>query len=83
MAQVVLANINIGGFTNTAVTNSGVQLVRRTIALNGENFLADIRQISLAQFTNMIERLADVRAENGAEQNRLSMASDLLGPKSN
>ena len=26
----------------------------------------------------MIERLADIRAENGAEQNRLTMASDLL-----
>ena len=50
----------------------------RTVALNGDNFLADIRQISLAQFTNMIERLADIRAENGAEQNRLSMAADLL-----
>ena len=71
-------NINIGGFTNTAVGGNGSATAPKTIALNGENFLADIRQISLAQFTNMIERLADIRAENGAEQNRLTMASDLL-----
>ena len=71
-------NINIGGFTNTEVTGNGSATGPKTIALNGENFLADIRQISLAQFTNMIERLADVRAENGAEQNRLTMAADLL-----
>ena len=74
------ANINLGGFGNADTSNSGVGSAQapRTVALNGENFLADIRQISLAQFTNMIERLADVRAENGAEQNRLTMASDLL-----
>ena len=29
-------------------------------------------------FTLMIEKLADLRAENGAEQNRLTMAGDLL-----
>ena len=76
------ADINLGGFENNArpLATNGVGSVAnpRTVALNGENFLADITQISLAQFTAMIERLADVRAENGAEQNRLTMASDLL-----
>ena len=76
------AGINLGGFDNTArpLATDGVGDAAdpRTVALNGENFLADITQISLAQFTTMIERLADVRAENGAEQNRLTMASDLL-----
>ena len=34
--------------------------------------------VSMFSFTLMIEKLADLRAENGAEQNRLTMAGDLL-----
>jgi flagellin len=34
--------------------------------------------VSMGQFTAAIERLADVRAENGAEQNRILQVTDLL-----
>jgi flagellin len=34
--------------------------------------------VSVGQFTSAIERLADVRAENGAEQSRLNMTNELL-----
>ena len=69
---------NLGGFNNTAENGTGSVTSPRTVALNGENFIADITQVSLSKITTMIERLADMRAENGAEQNRLTMASDLL-----
>ena len=34
--------------------------------------------MSIGQFTAVIERIADARAENGAEQNRVLQAIDLL-----
>ena len=41
-------------------------------------FLSSILFVSMGQFTSVIERIADARAENGAEQNRLLMVDDLL-----
>ena len=32
----------------------------------------------MGSFTDIIERIADARAENGAEQNRLGMVNELL-----
>ena len=43
-----------------------------------ENFLQSIMLVSMGTFTDLIERVADARAENGAEQNRLNMTSELL-----
>ena len=43
-----------------------------------ENFLQSIMFVSMGTFTDLIERVADARAENGAEQNRLNMTSELL-----
>ena len=43
-----------------------------------DNFLKSIMFVSMGAFTDMIERNADARAENGAEQNRLNMTSELL-----
>jgi flagellin len=43
-----------------------------------DGFLKSIMFVSVGQFTAAIERLADVRAENGAEQSRLNMTNDLL-----
>ncbi|MEL0099966.1 MAG: flagellin, partial [Opitutae bacterium] len=37
----------------------------------------DISQISIYQFTHIIEKIADARAENGAEQNRVQQSYDL------
>ena len=34
--------------------------------------------MSVSQFTDIIERIADMRAENGAEQNRVMKSMDLL-----
>jgi flagellin len=34
--------------------------------------------VAVSQFTSIIERIADMRAENGAEQNRVLNTMDLL-----
>ena len=41
-------------------------------------FLSSILFVSMGQFTSVIERIADARAENGAEQNRMLMVDELL-----
>jgi flagellin len=64
------ASGDLGGFNNPGSSD--------TIAVNGTSFLRDIEDFDISLFTRAIEKLADLRAENGAEQNRLSMASDLL-----
>lgn len=46
--------------------------------LNADGFVQSIMGVSLGQLTAAIERLADVRAENGAEQNRAMQVYDLL-----
>ena len=66
------ADYNLGGFDNDSTGAIS------TVALNGENFIENITDVSMFSFTLAIEKLADLRAENGAEQNRLTMAGDLL-----
>ena len=44
-----------------------------------DGFLSSILFVSMGQFTSVIERIADSRAENGAEQSRLLMVDELLG----
>ena len=43
-----------------------------------DGFFKSIMFVSVGQFENVIERLADTRAENGAEQSRLHIVGDLL-----
>jgi flagellin len=77
-----MANYNLGGFSsdshNQAVSGPGSTAAGRTTSLNGHNYLADITQVSIQDLTIAISKLADVRAENGAEQNRLHVATELL-----
>jgi flagellin len=46
--------------------------------VNAAGFLNNITDIAVSQFTSIIERIADMRAENGAEQNRVLNTMDLL-----
>lgn len=46
--------------------------------VNTNGFINDISEINVSQFTDIIERIADMRAENGAEQNRVLSTLDLL-----
>jgi flagellin-like hook-associated protein FlgL len=43
-----------------------------------DGFLSSILFVSIGQFSSVIELIADARAENGAEQNRLLMVDELL-----
>ena len=46
--------------------------------VNAAGYLNDITEVNVSQFTDIIERIADMRAENGAEQNRVLNTMDLL-----
>jgi flagellin len=65
------ANINLGGINNTAGTVAAT-------AMGGDNYITNIRDVSVSEFINAIEKLADARAENGAEQNRIMNSINLL-----
>ena len=73
-----VADMNLAGINNAAETTNNSTTDPGTIALNGHNFIADITKVSIHDLTVMIEKLADLRAENGAEQNRLGVANELL-----
>ena len=51
-------------FTDSDTTTAGVQ----------EGYIKDITEISIEEFTNVIEKIADARAENGAEQQRVNQS---------
>jgi flagellin len=59
---------NLGGFTATVADNG----------IGADGFITSILDVSVGQFTEAIERLADMRAENGAEQNRVMNSIGLL-----
>ena len=80
--QFVLSVGNITNGTSNAA-NSGLDLGNidgnQTSSLGTTGgYINNILNVSIAQFTAAIERLADVRAENGAEQNRIMNSIDLL-----
>jgi len=62
---------DLGGFDNTGNGISGT-------AGDTARFISSILDVSVGQFTEAIERLADMRAENGAEQNRVMNSIGLL-----
>jgi len=45
--------------------------------LNEDGYIKDITRISVEEFTNIIEKIADARAENGAEQQRVTQSVKL------
>ena len=57
------------GTTDPDATTSGI---------NDDGFISSILDVDVDQFTEAIERLADMRAENGAEQNRVMNSISLL-----
>ena len=46
--------------------------------INSGGYIQISPRSNVSQFTNIIERIADMRAENGAEQNRVLNTMDLL-----
>jgi len=48
-----------------------------TTGVDDGSYIKDITQISIEEFTNIIEKIADIRAENGAEQQRVNQSMRL------
>lgn len=68
LARSGTTNVDLGGLDTTAGTGG----------INADGFITSILDVNVSQFTEAIERLADMRAENGAEQNRVMNTIDLL-----
>ena len=78
--------LSIGGLAGVTGT-SDFNLGRISVATGGtggaaykttDGFINDIKAVSVGQFIDVISRIADMRAENGAEQNRVMQRIDLL-----
>jgi flagellin len=63
--------VNLGNVEDDqdSITNNG---------LTADGFIQSILAVSVGAFTNAIEKLADARAENGAEQNRAIQVEEML-----
>ncbi len=68
--------VSLANLGNVAGVNS--QFSAHTSIFTSDGFISSILFVSVGQFTTAIERLADARAENGAEQARLGMTNELL-----
>jgi flagellin len=73
--------------TSTTATGAGAQgfnlgnigdVNNKTTEFTASGYINDIKQVSVGAFTDVIARIADMRAENGAEQNRVMQRLDLL-----
>jgi flagellin len=76
--QFVLA---IGELDQNGTTGAGYDLGNVSTNSSGGTtggYINSILNVSVGQFTAAIEKLADARAENGAEQNRIMNSIDLL-----
>jgi flagellin len=68
------SNINLGGFKG----NNGMTVGDATSDIfTNEGYISSILHVSVGSFTEAIQRIADVRAENGAEQSRIQQSLDL------
>ena len=66
-----------GAATGTSIDLGNINGSNSGTGISG-GFISDITEVNVSQFTNIIERIADMRAENGAEQNRVLNTIDLL-----
>ena len=75
--------LSVGTLAANGTTGGGIDLGNiegnqaSSLGTTG-GFINNILNVNVSQFTAAIEKLADVRAENGAEQNRIMNSIDLL-----
>ena len=55
--------MNLFGLASTGITAAA-----DNFGITADGFISDISSVSISQFTHVIEKVADARAENGAEQ---------------
>jgi len=68
-------NSNIGGL-GTTFSGANADSASTALDVSGGIF-QDISTVSIYQFTHIIEKIADARAENGAEQQRIQSSYEL------
>jgi flagellin len=64
--------VDLGNVSDAAATGTNISTT------TGEEYIQSILEVSIGQFTLAIERLASMRAENGAEQNRITQVEEML-----
>jgi flagellin len=65
------SNVDLGGLGNATGGSGGTQL-------SSDGLITSILHVSVGQFSQVIEKIADMRAENGAEQNRVVQSLEML-----
>jgi flagellin len=73
-----IGNLSSGAATGAAVDLGNIDGANAGTGISSGGFISNITEVNVSQFTNIIERIADMRAENGAEQNRVLNSIDLL-----
>jgi len=81
-----LGNVNDGNmndFSSDSAGNAGHPSATSLAAsfneiYTSDGYLKSIMFVDIESYTDIIQRIADARAENGAEQNRLGMVNELL-----
>ena len=76
-----LGNVNNGNMNDMSEGSSASSSAQEAAfddVYTADGFLKSIMFVSVGSFTNIIQRIADARSENGAEQNRLGMVNELL-----
>ena len=63
--------VNLFGLQATGITKAS------GTGITTDGFIDDISSVSISQFTHIIEKVADARAENGAEQQRIQQSYEL------
>ena len=72
------ATLNLGGFNQPSLNHAGgTDESDKLTNSTGTGYIKDITEISIEEFTNIIEKVADARAENGAEQQRVNQSMKL------
>ena len=73
-----IGSLSSGGDANLGDIGSGNATATANDGIGTDGFIDDILELSVGQLTRAIERVADARAENGAEQNRALGVLDML-----
>jgi flagellin len=73
-----IGNLSSGAATGADADLGNIDGANTGTGISSAGFITDITEVNVSQFTNIIERIADMRAENGAEQNRVLGNIDLL-----
>jgi len=70
---------NIGGF-NLNISNDTLRQDKISdanyVSIGGNGYIKDVSAIAISEFTAIIQKIADARAENGAEQQRIQQSYD-------